>query len=30
MNDDDDDNGQDVDNEGGRQEECGRWQSEVA
>ena len=26
----DDDNGGDVDNEGGRQEECGRWQSEVA
>jgi hypothetical protein len=29
MNNDDDD-GRDVDNEGGRQEECGRWQSEVA
>ena len=30
MNDDGDDDGRDVDNEGGRQEECGRWQSEVA
>jgi hypothetical protein len=29
MNNDDDD-GRDVDYEGGRQEECGRWQSEVA
>ena len=28
--DDDDDDGRDVDNEGSRQEECGRWQSEVA